>query len=79
VEIYRDEERIATHTLGASRHEAFTVSEHHADIPFAPTYRASRGKTKIHIRVESPEVEQRPLAAYQVLAEEGHVEEGEAS
>ena len=79
VEIYRDEERIAIHTLGAARHEAFTVSEHHAGIPFAPTHRASRGKTKIHIRVETPEVEQRPLAAYQALAEEGHVEEGEAS
>jgi hypothetical protein len=79
VEIYRDEERVAIHALGAGRHEAFTVSEHHAGIPFTPTHKASRGKTKIHIRVEIPELEQRPLAAYQALAEEGYVEEGEAS
>ena len=79
VEIYRDEERVAIHTLGAGRHEAFTVSQHHTGIPFAPTQGTSRGKTKIHIRVETPEVEQRPLAAYQALVEETRVEEGEGS
>ena len=69
LEIWRGEEQIAVHELVNGRHQIVRQKEHHADIPLNVAQRP--GKGRIHIQVGAPQVEVRPLAAYESAAAGG--------
>jgi transposase len=71
LEVYRGEEPLATHPLCLGRHQVLTVAAHHTDMPFAPGQDQDGGKARIRILMGAPEVEVRPLAVYEALAELG--------
>jgi hypothetical protein len=48
------------------RHQVVTIGEHHEGIPLG---NRTTGKTLVHIQQAAPVVEQRPLAAYERVAE----------
>lgn len=68
VEVRYGGERIAMHEPASAGHRVVTLSEHHEGIPLGN--KASH-KTLIHIRSNAPEVEQRPLEAYEAMASGG--------
>jgi hypothetical protein len=55
--------------LGNGRHQIVRQKQHHADIPLNVAQRP--GKGRIHIQVGAPQVEVRPLAAYESAAAGG--------
>jgi transposase len=65
VEVRYGAERIAVHAQAVRHHQVVTLSEHHVGIPSGSK---QTGKTLIHIEQSAPEVERRPLAAYESLA-----------
>ncbi len=66
LEVYRDGEKIAVHSLGSGNHQVFTVPAHHAEIPTEGG--GLRNRAKIQIRVSVPEVEVRPLWVYDTVS-----------
>lgn len=65
LEISRLGERLAVHPLcEAGRHQTVTVAAHHAGIPLGSP---QRGKARILIAVQSPQVEVRSLLAYEAV------------
>ena len=68
VEVRYSSDRIAVHAQAMRRHQIITLSEHHEGIP---TANKQGGKTLIQIQQSAPAVEQRPLSAYDSLAEGG--------
>lgn len=68
IEIRYGAERIAVHAQAVRQHQIVTQHEHHEGIP--PVNRQA-GKTLIHIERNAPDVERRPLAAYEDLARGG--------
>jgi transposase len=68
VEVHFGRERIAVHHEASHRHMVLTQAEHHRGIPLGA--RASP-KTLIRIQSTAPEVEIRPLAAYESVAAGG--------
>ena len=68
IEILHGAERIAVHAQAVRRHQIVTQHEHHEGIP---AVNRQSGKTLIHIQQSAPEVERRPLAAYEDLIEGG--------
>jgi transposase len=69
LEIWRGPEKIAVHELVNGRHQIVRQKQHHADIPLNVSQRP--GKGRIHIQVGAPQVEVRPLAAYESAAAGG--------
>ena len=69
LEVWRGPEQIAVHELVRGRHQIVRRKEHHADIPLNVARRP--GKGRIHIQVGAPQVEVRPLAAYESAAAGG--------
>ena len=67
LEIWQHGSRLAVHTLGGGKHEVHTVPAHHADLPSSTTT-GPGVKNRITILTGAPEVEVRPLAAYETLA-----------
>lgn len=65
VEIYCAHERIAVHPVCTGRHQVLTQPQHHQGIPFQASLR--RSPTRIAIQVRTPQVEVRPLTAYEVV------------
>jgi transposase len=65
VEVRHGAERIAVHAKAVRHHQVVTLNEHHEGIPLGNKH---NGKTLIHIEQSTPEVERRPLAAYESLA-----------
>lgn len=70
LEVFRGPERIAVHELARGRHQVVRLKQHHADIPLNPAKRPG-SKTRIHIDTAAPQVEVRPLAAYESAAAGG--------
>jgi hypothetical protein len=68
IEILHGAGRIAVHAQAVRRHQIVTQHEHHEGIP---AVNRQSGKTLIHIQQSAPEVERRPLAAYEDLIEGG--------
>jgi hypothetical protein len=68
IEIRYGAERIAVHAQAVRRHQIVTQHEHHEGIP---SVNRQSGKTLIHIQQNAPDVERRPLAAYEDLAQGG--------
>lgn len=66
VEVHCGGERIAVHPCAVRKHEVVTVREHHQGIPLDAAN--GGGKILVHMREVAPEVEARPLAAYESLA-----------
>ena len=66
VEVHYGDERIATHSRAARRHQVITHAAHHAGIPLGGE--RSSGKILIQMRERAPSVEVRPLAAYESAA-----------
>jgi hypothetical protein len=66
IEIVREEETLARHALCRGRHQVLPGGAHHADIPLAAA--GKPGKRQIVLREEAPQVEQRPLSIYELLA-----------
>ncbi len=62
-------ERIAAHATATGRHSTITEREHHAGIPWGAG--ASPRKIQIQFRGSMPEVEVRPLAAYEMAVAGG--------
>jgi transposase len=69
LEIRRDGERLALHSLCTGRHQLITVAAHHQDMPTGSSPR--RGKAQILIRERAPQVEVRSLSVYEALATGG--------
>jgi hypothetical protein len=68
VEVRYAGERIATHQRAIRPHQLITQREHHQGIPLTNQH---SGKTLIYIQHGAPVVENRPLAAYEVVATGG--------
>jgi transposase len=66
VEVHWRGDRIATHSLTAGKHRTIVMAEHHTGIPLSAP--RTPGKIQIHFREMAPEVEVRPLAAYEAMA-----------
>jgi transposase len=69
VEIHYNGERIAVHEPAARRHQVITHRPHHEGIPLGGE--RVGGKILIQMRETAPEVEVRPLAAYESLVRGG--------
>jgi hypothetical protein len=69
VEIWRANQRLATHAHCAGRYQVLTVAAHHRSMPWGPVSR--RGKNRITIAPGAPEVEVRSLAVYEAVAAGG--------
>jgi hypothetical protein len=76
LEIGRGAECLLRHVLCAGKHAVVTVSAHHAGLPFAAAEERCGGKARITIRLGAPDVEVRPLAAYEALVENAWREHG---
>jgi transposase len=68
LEIVREEETLARHELCRGRHQVLPGGAYHVDIPLSGS--GSGGKRQIVIPEAAPQVEQRPLALYELLATE---------
>lgn len=62
-------ERIAHHQLAETKHAVVTIAEHHRGIPLGASER--QGKILVHIESCAPQVEVRPLSAYDACAAGG--------
>jgi transposase len=71
LEVYREGARLATHSLSGGRHQVITVPAHHRGIPTVSTMRHEPGRISIVLQEMAPQVEVRPLSAYEALAEMG--------
>jgi transposase len=69
IEVWRENEPLATHARCAGRYQVCTVAAHHAGMPWGPGER--RGKNRITVRAGAPAVEVRPLAVYEAVASGG--------
>jgi hypothetical protein len=69
VEVYAGSQRVAVHALLLGQHQLAGVAEHHAGIPLGRLRPPS--KTQVRLRPLAPEVEVRPLAAYEFAAAGG--------
>lgn len=69
LEVWQGPEKIAVHEVVCGRHGIVCQREHHQDIPLNGARRPQKGR--IHIEVTAPEVEVRPLAAYESAAAGG--------
>jgi len=69
VEIWHAGERIADHLLCASRYQVQTVPAHHEGMPYQPSQR--RRGAQLVLPVAAPQVEVRPLEAYETLVPGG--------
>ena len=66
IEVHYGSQQIAVHRRASGRHQIVTVPQHHQGIPLG-----SQGRSKkilIHLQQVAPEVEVRPLAAYESVA-----------
>lgn len=66
VEVHYGDQRIAVHACAARKHQVITQHQHHNGIPLGAE--KTNGKILVHLRELPPEVEARPLAAYESLA-----------
>ena len=66
VHIFRLSEQIAVHALCGRRYQTLTNPAHHADIPFSQGA-SKKGKARITIRVDEPQVQVRELSVYEDL------------
>jgi hypothetical protein len=66
VEVHDGGARIAVHRKAQRKHEVVTFAPHHQAIPLGA--RKPEGKILIHVRQAAPDVEIRPLAAYESAA-----------
>jgi transposase len=66
LEIVREQELLARPPLCAGRHQVIENPAYHADIPLGGG--GKRGKRQVVVRDEAPQVEQRPLSIYELLA-----------
>jgi len=66
VEVHYSGERIAAHSRAVRKHQVITERSHHEGIPLGADQ--GGGKILVHMREMAPEVEVRPLAAYERLA-----------
>jgi transposase len=69
VEIWRENQRLATHPHCARRYQVLTVAAHHRGMPWGPA--GKRGKNRITITPGAPAVEVRSLAVYEAVAAGG--------
>jgi Mu transposase, C-terminal domain len=69
VEVRYGAQRIARHMPAPRKHVIVTQTDHHAGIPLAT--RRPEAKTLVHLRQTAPEVEIRPLAAYESVTAGG--------
>lgn len=68
IEIVREQETLARYELCRERHQVIQNAAYHADIPLGNA--GKPGKRQIVVREEGPQVQQRPLAVYELLATE---------
>ena len=66
LEIWRDESLVARHEVCHDRYQRILVKSHHEKMPYGPATRKT--KARIHISATAPEVEKRPLSAYEEVA-----------
>lgn len=66
LEIRQGREQLALHSLMAGKHQLCTVPAHHEGLPLGPQGPAG-GKARILLEERGPEVEARPLQAYEAL------------
>jgi transposase len=69
IEIWQENQPLATHARCAGRYQVSTVAAHHAGMPWGLAER--RGKNRITVRAGAPEVEVRPLSVYEAVAARG--------
>ncbi len=67
VEIWRANQRLATHPRLAGRYQVSTRAAHHQGMPWGPATR--RGKARITITAGAPTVEVRALSVYEAVAQ----------
>jgi transposase len=65
VEVHYAADRIAVHARCPRSHQVVTQAAHHQGIPFHPVHQPPRGK--IIVQGASPDVEVRPLIAYELV------------
>jgi len=70
LEVYHGGQPIARHRLSQARYELQTVPAHHQDMPYGPTANRRRPAPLIVVGAD-PEVEIRPLGAYEQLGRGG--------
>ena len=66
VEVHWGGDRIAAHTLTVGKHRTIVMPDHHTGIPLSVP--RTPAKIQMHFRETAPEVEVRPLAAYDAMA-----------
>jgi Integrase core domain len=66
IEVWRANQRLASHPHCQERYQVLTVAAHHQGMPWGPAQR--RGKNRITITAAAPQVEVRSLAVYEALA-----------
>lgn len=66
VEIWREQQRWASHAHCPGRYQVITVAAHHQGMPWGPA--GQRGKSRITIAAGAPEVEVRSLSVYEAVA-----------
>ena len=71
VEIVLDGCVIAAHAVLLGRYQISTDPAHHAQMPYGPSGPSRRGKPRIVVVAGAPEVEVRPLAAYELVGVDG--------
>jgi len=71
LEIFLDGALLAEHTLLEGRYQTAAQPEHHAGMPFAPSHARARGKPRITVVAQAPEVETRSLDVYERIATGG--------
>ena len=64
VEIVREEQQLAVHSLCLGQHQTLTIAAHHAGIP---TQAPRSGKARLSLKGSAPQVEVRSLDAYEAL------------
>jgi transposase len=70
LEVVRDQSLLASHPLCPGRHQLITVAAHHQDMPYAAGRRPGRGKVRLSLSTDTPEVEVRSLSVYEALVKE---------
>lgn len=71
LEIAVDGQVIAEHPMCDGRYQVVTQQAHHAGMPYEPSGPPRRGKVRIVMVSQAPEVEVRPLAAYEAFGTGG--------
>ena len=69
VEIWREQQRWASHAHCAGRYQVITVAAHHHGMPWGPA--GQRSKPRITIAAGAPAVEVRSLSVYEAVARGG--------